>query len=553
MIVDNAAGTATVANTLVPYAPQAGEVGVLNANYPIGDLRRYGGSVGGSAATNTTALNNATTSANATGNQVYVIGGSYSVNTASSGSDIFFGRNGRLVIQAGQTLTLSGRISSVLDGQNSNAPILFSTATGVAPLGTVVISNVFHVFATWFGAGIAAADNTACINAAIAALSTTRGVVEIAAGMKWQPANIVSPTGATSGIILLDYSEPAFPKTWLLTYAGEQQIVGGGLPPDENNGGPNTSWNNRFITGKFGDPHAPGYAVRFGVPGASGFPGVPYNLWQKQWGNWGNAVLTGGINATSDLLTVTTNQFVAGDVGRIIKVAGAGGGGTTLTTTVLSYVSATQVHLTLAASTTVVAGNVFFVNADDMVDYSYQGAAVYGGTARVDPTSPGTQRARRIWGQNGVIIYNPTSNVNFGFDPIAAQNLDYVQVFNPLNIGGSTTRLVVNADAAGGAAGWDLRAGSDAKRKRIELVESTNKLRVRNAALSATILELDDSGNLVPSGFVTAPGSVIATGSLPAGSATMDGTTLIEQAAGPTLNAIVYGNGIRARCTGVVF
>lgn len=46
---------------------------------------------------------------------------------------------------------------------------------------------------------------------------------------------------------------------------------------------------------------------------------------------------------------------------------------------------------------------------------------------------------------------------------------------------------------------------------------------------------------------------VTLTANLPAGSTEMDGQILIEEAAGPTLNLIIYGAGIRARINGAVF
>lgn len=66
----------------------------------------------------------------------------------------------------------------------------------------------------------------------------------------------------------------------------------------------------------------------------------------------GLIVHDGAISATTNLLTCATSQpFVPGDVGQPITVRGAGAGGATLVTTILSYVSPSQVHLTANATT----------------------------------------------------------------------------------------------------------------------------------------------------------------------------------------------------------
>jgi hypothetical protein len=61
----------------------------------------------------------------------------------------------------------------------------------------------------------------------------------------------------------------------------------------------------------------------------------------------------GGINAATTTLTSTSGPFVAGDVGKKIVVNGAGVSGANLETTIATFISPTQVTLTLAASTTV--------------------------------------------------------------------------------------------------------------------------------------------------------------------------------------------------------
>lgn len=68
----------------------------------------------------------------------------------------------------------------------------------------------------------------------------------------------------------------------------------------------------------------------------------------------------GSITATQTLMTCSTGPFVLADVGKRITVPGAGAASAQLTTTIASFVSATQVNLTLAASTTVSGKSVTF-------------------------------------------------------------------------------------------------------------------------------------------------------------------------------------------------
>jgi hypothetical protein len=58
-------------------------------------------------------------------------------------------------------------------------------------------------------------------------------------------------------------------------------------------------------------------------------------------------------SATDDLVCATSAPFSTGDVGKLIRVAGAGPSGTDLDTVILAFVSPTQVQLAVNASTTV--------------------------------------------------------------------------------------------------------------------------------------------------------------------------------------------------------
>lgn len=64
-------------------------------------------------------------------------------------------------------------------------------------------------------------------------------------------------------------------------------------------------------------------------------------------------VTDGAMTASSNLLTSTTASFTSDDVGKTITITGAGGGGSTLSTTILSWTSKTQVRTVSNASTTV--------------------------------------------------------------------------------------------------------------------------------------------------------------------------------------------------------
>lgn len=66
----------------------------------------------------------------------------------------------------------------------------------------------------------------------------------------------------------------------------------------------------------------------------------------------GRSVTDGAISGTQTLLTcATSTPFTAADVGKTIAIAGAGVAGATLQTTIASYVSSSQIHTTVAAST----------------------------------------------------------------------------------------------------------------------------------------------------------------------------------------------------------
>jgi hypothetical protein len=80
-------------------------------------------------------------------------------------------------------------------------------------------------------------------------------------------------------------------------------------------------------------------------------------------GDW-QQVLDGSMTSGSAVLTSAAGKFVAGDVGKQISVSGAASGGNSLSTTISSYTSATQVTLATTAGTTVTGAIVHWATDD---------------------------------------------------------------------------------------------------------------------------------------------------------------------------------------------
>lgn len=92
-----------------------------------------------------------------------------------------------------------------------------------------------------------------------------------------------------------------------------------------------------------------------------------YNV--KTYGALGDGIdlLDGAITATDATFTSITSAFVAGDVGKVIAVEGAGTAGAYHITTIASFTGAGEVELTDVAVTTVSASN-FYYGTDDTDD-----------------------------------------------------------------------------------------------------------------------------------------------------------------------------------------
>lgn len=117
-----------------------------------------------------------------------------------------------------------------------------------------------------------------------------------------------------------------------------------------------------FTTDEFRGTKA-GTNFSFGSGSASIFPRY-FNVETYGAEHDGLIVDDGAINSSSTTLTSASALFTASDVGDVILVSGAGVGGLPLKTTVATYVSTTQVTLSLAASTTVTGSKITWGDDD---------------------------------------------------------------------------------------------------------------------------------------------------------------------------------------------
>lgn len=157
--------------------------------------------------------------------------------------------------------------------------------------------------------------------------------------------------------------------------------------------------------------------------------GIPilYNV--KDYGALGDGVdyIDGALTAASATFTSASNPFVAGDVGKLIAVAGAGAGGNYHITTIASYTSAGEVELTDVGVTTVSGSAIWFFGTDD--------------TTAIQDTIDAAFAA------GGGIVYNPNGIyivVGALQNNIGAENVDYnSQLYIPYSIYQVTTRTTI--------------------------------------------------------------------------------------------------------------
>lgn len=190
-----------------------------------------------------------------------------------------------------------------------------------------------------------------------------------------------------------------------------------------------------------------------------------------------DSVSTGGaMTASSTTLTVTAgNTFAATDVGKSIRVPGAGAAGVTLSTTIATRVSATEVTLAAAASTTVSGKSVEWGSiakygrrfmkisegSDSPVNNSTLATAL-ANAALSDLKEPDAIleiTCRYFWpGEVGVDLYTFTANnKHFSSD----QTLAAMAFHHRIAVGEKpTTKILCRGKPSGGVLMWQRRAGS---------------------------------------------------------------------------------------------
>lgn len=148
----------------------------------------------------------------------------------------------------------------------------------------------------------------------------------------------------------------------------------------------------------------------------------------------GRFVSDGAMTASSDVLTSATADFLSGDIGKQVAVAGAGVGGVDLVTTIASVTNTTTAVLSVAASTTVSAAAV--------------GIGALGESYKVNDLITVTQGGA----SNGVLTVltlGPGGTVKTLGTTIGNQGTGYATANNLATTGGSGTGLEVNITAIG--------------------------------------------------------------------------------------------------------
>lgn len=225
-----------------------------------------------------------------------------------------------------------------------------------------------------------------------------------------------------------------------------------------------------------------------------------------------DSVSTGGaMTAASATLTVTGgNTFAATDVGKTIKVPGAGAAGATLTTTIATYVSATQVTLTVAASTTVTGKEVLWGSiadygrrymkiseADDSPINRLALATSLANAALSDLKDPDALleiECRYFWpGEVGVDLYRFSAN-NKHFS--SNQDLAAMSFRHRIAVGERpTTWILTRGKPSGGVLMWKRRIGNTLPTTTTPDIAVTNFREVARGQASVT-LGWDVSGDI---------------------------------------------------------
>lgn len=204
----------------------------------------------------------------------------------------------------------------------------------------------------------------------------------------------------------------------------------------------------------------------------------------------------GAITAATTTLT-SSGGFTAAHVGRTVKVAGAGVAGAALITTIATYISATQVTLTAAASTTVsgvtsaaiefgVYGNIIAVNSATSATLDANATRTATGTMLniATPANLGFQRALAcVNAAGGGTCEVPTGDFAFTQPPAADGNSILLQVFDNTKFTGVSRVKTILRQFANNSTFSRLIGGKGSQNSRVEsMTLDGNKIPQVNSA-----------------------------------------------------------------------
>ena len=283
-----------------------------------------------------------------------------SLAVGSSGQIAYYTGNGSSIGGMSTVpLASGGTGSATAAGALQNLGGISATATSPQTIAGPLNANVNGVFAvtvfgakgdcTGSGSTSSCTDNYSAIQAAINAAALVRGSV-------YFPSNPASTNGQTvyytsqaldpKGVSMFGPVGAGGPAQ---DYAGHTPVAVLGAPgkdvfevPDPATAGPDAA-NNSFTVQDLA------IFVDNSVDASANFPTR----------RPGRSVTDAHTTASSGVVTSATAEFQPGDVGQAVTVSGAGASGATLSTTIASWQSATQVTLTAAASTAVTTSTMY--------------------------------------------------------------------------------------------------------------------------------------------------------------------------------------------------
>src|SRR6185295_16418975 len=159
-------------------------------------------------------------------------------------------------------------------------------------------------------------------------------------------------------------------------------------------------------------------------------PGAIFNM-PDAFAAFGVRVADGAMNATGSnpfLLNSATAAFTIHDVGKKIKVEGAGAGGVDLTTKIVRRISATQVELKDKALTTVVGSDISYVKGVYRMSTLLAGPDIDGNSYSVLNTRRLQVQVAHTTPGGSVFIGGPyVTTTNYGVGPLASGDSDQFQ------------------------------------------------------------------------------------------------------------------------------